>query len=492
MARRNGRKDGRRAVLYLRQSTYREESVSLEQQETACRDYATRHGYEIAAVISDPGLSGRKWSRRPGVQRAMAMLDDDHADVIVLWKWSRISRRRLDFEVAMDRAETVGGRIESATEPIDVTTASGKFARGMLAEVAAFESARIGEDWRATHQRRRTAGQPAQGGDRYGYTRKGDRYEIDEEQAEVLRWAYERYIDGRGAAWIAAELNRRGHTNRVGHPWQQRTTILLLDSGFAAGLLIHHPRDDENRKVGEPVYYPGEHPQIISTATWERYRAARRSRTNRPARTVEARYRLSGLVVCADCGTKMWPARAKHGGAGHTLVCGRWQATRTSRCVTVARHRAETAVKDWLVTIAEDVERAAAADDTIRRRLRRAQRDRKQATRRVAELEGQLSELALQLARKVIPQAGYEAARDQLLSELQRAQADVEAADIAAAARPPHAQATALGLLEQWDTLATADVRNLASTLIARVEVFPPERPHGRSTLRVVPIWDDV
>ena len=147
-----------RAALYLRQSTYREESISLELQETACRTYAAQQGYEVVAVEQDPGISGRKWDNRPGVQKVMGLLEDKGADVIVLWKWSRLSRSRLHWAVAADKVETLGGRIESATEPVDVSTSTGRFTRGMLTEMAAFESERIGDSWKETQARRISMG----------------------------------------------------------------------------------------------------------------------------------------------------------------------------------------------------------------------------------------------------------------------------------------------------------------------------------------------
>lgn len=48
-----------RAVPYLRQSIAREESISLALQERACRDHCLARGYEVAAIESDPGISGR-------------------------------------------------------------------------------------------------------------------------------------------------------------------------------------------------------------------------------------------------------------------------------------------------------------------------------------------------------------------------------------------------------------------------------------------------
>jgi site-specific DNA recombinase len=68
------------------------------------------------------------------------MLEHDEADVIVVWRWSRVSRNRLDWAVAVDRVEAVGGRLDSATEPFDVRTPTGRFARGTLAKFATYAS----------------------------------------------------------------------------------------------------------------------------------------------------------------------------------------------------------------------------------------------------------------------------------------------------------------------------------------------------------------
>lgn len=52
---------------------------------------------------------------------------------------------------------------------MDTTTSSGRFARGMLAELAAFESERIGEQSKESHERRVRNGMPANGKPQYGY-----------------------------------------------------------------------------------------------------------------------------------------------------------------------------------------------------------------------------------------------------------------------------------------------------------------------------------
>ena len=83
--------------------------------------------------------------------RALLAFEERAADAIVVWKWSRLARNRRDWAVAVDTIEAAGGRPESSTETVDTITSTGRLARGMLAEIAAFESDRIGDGWREAH-----------------------------------------------------------------------------------------------------------------------------------------------------------------------------------------------------------------------------------------------------------------------------------------------------------------------------------------------------
>lgn len=489
--------DTTNAVIYVRQSIYRDDSLSLESQEIICQEHCRRHGYHVVAVESDPGRSGTTTANRPGFRRVTEHLDQDRAQVVVAWKWSRYFRHRLHWNVAVHEIESRGGLLESATEPVDVTTASGRLQRGMLAEFAAFEAERTGEVWKETHTRRRARGQPAQGGDRYGYRREGakhdQRFVPDPEQSEHLAWMYEAFIGGMGFAAIAADLNSRGVRNRLGKPWQRTTVRQLLDSGFAAGLILHQPRDQNGRPAGEPDRTPGAHEPVIDDATWRAYLATRAGRWRTPPRVVEPRYPLTGLVRCGDCGDAMHPTGGGTGQAGHSYVCGRYRTTGEGKCVTAVRANVEAEVLAWLAGLASDLDAAAAADRSTTQVRRRARADVRTAARQVAELDRQLGELTRQLVAGVVPETAYRTARDELTAEREQAAEQLAHAETEQAQRPAKAGRTARSLLDDWDLLAVRDRRDLLATLIARVEVHPPElvdgRRWGRSTVRVVARW---
>lgn len=466
-----------RAVIYVRQSIAREESISLELQEAACREYARARGYTVVEVIADAGISGLKWERRPGVQRVMGMVTDRAADVVLVWRWSRLSRQRLHQAVALDTIERAGGRVESATEPFDTTTAGGEFGRDVLLAAAHFESRQKSEQWKEAHARRLTLGLPSRGGDRFGYDRDGDTYTPNDD-APLLERMYREYLSGVGFTTIAARLNADGHRTRTGRAWGSDGVARVLDSGFAAGLIAVGTRR-------HATHLPGIHPAIVDDTTWSAYQAARSARAGTPPRIATPKYLLTGLIVCGDCRSPMWANRlGRHTGYGY--VCSRWQRTRDCRCVTVSRAKAEAAVKEWLTTVATDVDEAARLAEARSIATRRRDGDRERATRQLDTVRARLAKLTLGWSEGLIPDGAYATARDELTGrEAELLEQVAKAQQIATVTRLP-AGPIARGLVADWDVLPVAEARETLTRLIDRVRVDRPT-DGGPVTVHVEP-----
>ncbi len=162
-------------------------------------------GYEVIEELADIDESGRKWDGRK-IETAVTMLEYGVADVLVVARWSRLSRNRVDWALAMDRIEKAGGRVESAIEPVDGATSAGKFTRNIFAEQAAFESDRQGDYARAMHTRRVREGLPTDGQARFGYLRQGREYVPDPVTGKILALMYRRYIAGQNFTEITQWL----------------------------------------------------------------------------------------------------------------------------------------------------------------------------------------------------------------------------------------------------------------------------------------------
>lgn len=457
-----------RAVLYLRQSVTREESISLALQETACRQHAERSGYVVVDVVSDPGISGRTW-KRPGVVRVMAMVEAHEAEIVILWKWSRLSRSRRDWALAADRVEVAGGRIESATEAVDVATSVGRLARGVLTEFAAFESERMGEVWKEVHARRLAHGLPAHGGSRFGYELDAGTYTPDPITGPVLAAMYRDYAAGIGFKGIAARLAADGIPTPRGGTWYDDGVKRILDSGFGAGQLVVGRR-------GPLTYFPGVHPTVIEPVEWEAYLRARRTRRRQPAKVSGPKYPLAGLIMCGDCGGPMWASRLGRE-PGYGYVCGAWATARTCRCVSVSRAKAERAVLDWLQGLASDVEALVSLHQERETASATSRAEAHVVRGRIDRLEQRLTRLTLGWSDGTVPASAYVAARDELQVQLraleEQSAAMLDAAEVTATPAGPVAQR----LVDEWDELAVGERRALLATLIARVRVVRPATP---------------
>ncbi len=502
------------AVGYIRVSTAREEMISPELQLSAIEDYCARRGYHLARVIEDLDATGRNFIRK-GVHEAIEMIEERQASVVVVWKFSRFGRNRKGWAINLDRVESVGGRLESATEEIDTSTSTGKMTRGVLAEFAAFESDRIGEAWTEAHDNRKSNGLPHSGRPRFGFiyhrttvqTRMGIKvcpqgcgmgecqtsYTPDPELSAFAAGMYDRYNAGDGNLLIADWLNRNGLTNSGGFEWSAMNVRIYMQSGFAAGLVRQH---DRNCKCRAPqicrnvTFTKGAHESVLEPGAWETYLLNRERRAGNAPRTESTVYPYTGIMFHADCGGTM-TALSRGKRPGYSYRCS--TRARTKKCpgTHIAQSILEPRVLAWLGEVAardiavqsEQVVVKAAARTTTKAA-------RKDLLREAQHLAEALSRLTVQLAKGLVPEAAYTDAR----AELERDQAAVNAALEALETKEEEAKEPpiqlARDLLKLWAFLAGHRKRELLAQLVGRIDVTVGEG--GEKLLTVTTTWGDV
>jgi site-specific DNA recombinase len=474
----------RRALALIRVSKERDDMVSPEIQRAAIVDHCERRGYVIVGEVEGIDESGSRrkspwWAR---LDEAVGRIESGDVDVIVVWRFSRTARNRMRWAVAIDRVEVAGGMVESATEPLDTSTASGRLARGMLAEMAAYEAEVIGATWREVHARRTRSGKPANGKPRFGYTVQDGLHRPDPETGPVLASLYRRYVAGESFYGLVRWLNGNGYRTVPGYskrgpgPFSEEGLRRTLDSGFGAGWITVH---------GERVR--GIHEPVIDEALWLEYLAARASR--RVLRSSErSPYLLSGMVRCmADVDGRP---------CGSPMSGGRWRIEKFRCIAAVAQHRhaggqvsmnvVEDAVVEWLRVRAARFDAAAQARAGAVRAVDRRHVDAERVAREIAALDQQLTRLTVQLARDVIPQAAYVAARDEIAAQ-RRALEERHGRLTLSARSTADAGPLAADLMRDWPVLPVEVRRGMLRRLIARVEVTPG-RP--QAVVRVVPVWE--
>jgi site-specific DNA recombinase len=494
-------------IGYARVSTWREEMISVEIQVGIVEEVAARRGRYIAEWIIDPDATGRNFKRK--VMQAIEIAEDPHRPEREVWAWkfSRFGRNRHGVAVNLARIEAAGGDLMSATEEVDSRTAVGRFTRGMLLEIAAFESDRAGEQWRETHDLRRGKGLPATGGKRFGYRwhprripdGKGgirlqeERYEVDPDMAELSVEGIQAYIAGKtGYGKIAARWNELGVLNTRGRPWQDQTVRWYYDSGFGAGLLVTHRPDvtcsdpGSCQKPAHHTHLPADHEAIWTGEEWDAYRERRAARRAMSPRSHDPAYPLTGLIRCGECGS--YPINDNAQESCYAYNCGaKARHSVTHDTVWIRRAVVEARVFEWLSEVREEIDAIAAGAVVL------------PAPRAVPDLDGQrvaletqLSKVSVALDRATkghvlgdIPRETYLRTRDSLVAETAELKRKLDALPKADAApmSPEPFRDVVRGLLEEWETISVQSKRTLIASLIRRVEIC------AQKQVRVVPVW---
>lgn len=447
-----------------------ERLLSPDIQRAAIEEYCDRRGYDVVdyVIAIDESGSRKKSSWWARLDQTIERVEAGQVDVIVAWEFSRAARNRLRWAVALDRVESAGGRLESATEPVDTTTAAGRFQRGMLAEMHAYKAEQIGEAWKEVHRNRVARGLPPTGGARFGYQLVDGTHQPDPETGPVLAELYRRAVRGDSLMSLAEWMNDTGIHTTAGGTWTRSRIRPILDSGFGAGRIAFG---------GE--YLPGAHQPVVDDDTWAEYLQARQT-PSRPAQNA-ARYPLTGLLVCGDCGSGMSiTTRTVAGRTEQIYGCNRYQRHRVGRYVTTKRTRIEEWVKVELQVFAADLARATEARAKLRARRTASVNDAGVIARKVEQLDRKIQRAVDGWTSGLLTDDEYQSAvgryRDDRQKLLQRravlhqdANTDDRAVEIAAS------------LVTDWERMRPAALRSLLAVLIESVTVTPPDPPGSRS-----------
>ena len=230
-------------IGYVRVSTEDQarEGVSLQAQRERLAAYATAHGWELAGIEADEGISGAVApGKRPGLARALGRVRRGEADGLLVLKLDRLSRSTRDVLDLADDANRGQWRLVSVSEHLDTGTATGEFTLTILAALAQLERKQIGERTRvalgsiAREGRARSRFVPFGYRTHDGSTEvvRGDRRPIrkDPHEQRTLRRILAMRADGLGARRIAGHLNASSTISRTGRPWSRGTVESILRS----------------------------------------------------------------------------------------------------------------------------------------------------------------------------------------------------------------------------------------------------------------------
>jgi DNA invertase Pin-like site-specific DNA recombinase len=136
-----------RVVGYIRVSSREqaEDGISLAAQRAKIQAYAVAMDLDLIAIEEDAGISAKTVVDRPGLVRALGMLENSQADGILVAKLDRLTRSVRDLGDLVEHYFASKWSLLSVSDSIDTRTAAGRLVLNVLTSVAQWEREATGE-----------------------------------------------------------------------------------------------------------------------------------------------------------------------------------------------------------------------------------------------------------------------------------------------------------------------------------------------------------
>ncbi|WDL96367.1 recombinase family protein [Alicyclobacillus sp. ALC3] len=296
-----------RAALYSRVSTtmQADDGFSLDAQFDRLRSFCDSQGWTIVGIYTDGGVSAKN-TDRPELQRLMKDIEAGDIDVVLVYKLDRLTRNVMDLYQLLQHFERYRVGFKSATEVFDTTSAMGRLFITIVAAMAQWEREQLAERTRMgqlemTRQGRWSGGKPA-----FGYDYTDGTLLPREDQAQVVREIFRRYVAGDGLKQILNWLNKPADMQpSPGTRWTQTALKYVLRNPLYAGYVRYGYRTGGGRRTDDAVVVDGVHEGIVDRKTFERAQDIREGRARMPSRSGTGTYSLTGVLRCGLCGSAM-------------------------------------------------------------------------------------------------------------------------------------------------------------------------------------------
>ena len=300
-------------ALYARVSSDRQDvDLSVAAQLRALRDYAEKNGYLVAREFIDEAESGRI-ADRPEFRK---MIDEASRTTapfkeILVWKFSRFTRKREHAVAFKSMLRRKGVRVVSITEHAD-DTPTGKLMEAIIESVDEFYSENLAQEVTRGMREAASRGFWISSHAPYGYNRvmvqdgpkKRPTLEIDPDVAPTVKRMYDMAEAGNGTLEIIRTLNNEGIASPRGKLWARTSVHNILTNEAYTGTLVWGANAKDN---ADPVRVEKAFPAIITRAQLQRvgkHLSSRAPKFSHPRR-VGSSYLLSGLAKCKTCNTPL-------------------------------------------------------------------------------------------------------------------------------------------------------------------------------------------
>jgi site-specific DNA recombinase len=266
-----------RCAIYTRVSTDHgldQEFNSLDAQYDAASAYIKSQAHAgwtlIRSRYDDGGYSGGS-TDRPDLQRLLDDIRSRKIDVIVVYKVDRLTRSLADFAKLVELFDAHGVSFVSVTQQFNTTTSMGRLTLNVLLSFAQFEREVTSERIRDKIAASKRKGLWVGGTLPLGYEMKDGKIAIVEEEAELVRLIFRRYLELGSVNELLRDLKARNIRTRTK---QLSTGAIRGVISFGRGALYYVLGN--HFYIGEVKYkneiLRGEQPPIMDRALFDAVR----------------------------------------------------------------------------------------------------------------------------------------------------------------------------------------------------------------------------
>ncbi|HEM4204741.1 recombinase family protein [Streptococcus suis] len=270
-------------AAYCRVSTDQDEQLSsYENQVNYYRDYISKHeDYELVDIYADEGISATNTKKRDAFNRLIQDCRAGKVDRILVKSISRFARNTLDCIKYVRELKELGVGVTFEKENIDSLDSKGEVLLTILSSLAQDESRSISENATWGIRKKFERGEVRVNTTKFmGYDKDDNgRLIINPQQAETVKFIYEKFLDGYSPESIAKYLNDNeipGWTGKANwYPSAIQKMLqnekykgdALLQKTFTVDYLTKK-RVQNDGQVNQ-YYVENSHEAIIDKDTWE-------------------------------------------------------------------------------------------------------------------------------------------------------------------------------------------------------------------------------
>lgn len=292
--------------------------------------------WEFAGVYADLGISGTGIEKRNDFKRLLQDCEEGKIDIILTKSVSRFARNTVDLLKVVRRLKELGIEVRFEKEGINSLTGDGELMLSILASFAQEEVISTSNNIKWAIKKKFESGKPQCRFKIYGYRWDGDNLVIEPEEAKIVRFIFDMYLDKVSAERMEIILKEKGviATNggyfNIGTIRDMLKNItytgnLLLQKSYTPNPLIRRKKDNTGQL---PKYYvENNHEPIIPL---EMFMQVQEERERRKAEGQRANFGknitcFSCRIKCSICGRNyMRNSRSKNsdGIKAHIWTCG--------------------------------------------------------------------------------------------------------------------------------------------------------------------------